>query len=66
VAAVAAAWWAIPFFGLVDLSVPFVGGAEFYDGYLLETGWGLCTPSSSPPPCWRWPLGRRQACPCCS
>jgi hypothetical protein len=31
------------FFALVDLSVPlfFQSRPEFYEGYLLETGWGV-------------------------
>ena len=38
-----AAFWLLPFFGLVDLSVPlfYAERPEFYDGYLIETGWGV-------------------------
>ena len=36
-----AIWWAIAFFGLIDLTTHFIQGPEFYDSYLLETGWGL-------------------------
>ena len=40
-AAVAALIWAIMFFGVIDLSVVPDQDREFYDYYLLETGWGL-------------------------
>ena len=43
VGAVAVAlFWAVPFFGIVDLTVliPPAGG-DFYDFYLIESGWGL-------------------------
>ena len=29
------------FFGLIDLTVPFLETPGFYDAYLLETGWGV-------------------------
>jgi hypothetical protein len=37
------AFWLLLFFGLVDLSVPlfFQSRPEFYEGYLIETGWGV-------------------------
>jgi hypothetical protein len=37
------AFWLLLFFGLVDLSVPlfFQNRPEFYEGYLIETGWGV-------------------------
>jgi hypothetical protein len=41
VAAGAAAFWGLLFFGVVDLLTPFTLGEEFADHYLLETGWGL-------------------------
>ncbi len=31
----------VVFFGVIDLLVPFLRDPEFYDSYLLETGWGL-------------------------
>jgi hypothetical protein len=36
-------FWLFLFFGLVDLSVPlfFQARPEFYEGYLIETGWGV-------------------------
>lgn len=36
-------FWLLLFFGLVDLSVPVFFGSrpEFYDAYLIETGWGV-------------------------
>ena len=43
VAWTAGGFWLLLFFGLVDLSVPlfFQGRPEFYEGYLVETGWGV-------------------------
>ncbi|HEY3529757.1 MAG TPA: hypothetical protein VGK78_11455 [Nocardioides sp.] len=41
VAAGAAVFWGFLFFGLIDLLTPFVGGEEFADHFLMETGWGL-------------------------
>ena len=41
VAALGALVWGFFFFGLIDLLVRFVPGEEFYDTYLLETGWGV-------------------------
>jgi MFS family permease len=41
VAAAAAVFWGFFFFGLIDFVTPFVGGEEFADHYLIETGWGL-------------------------
>lgn len=43
VAWTAGAFWLLLFFGLVDLSVPlfFRARPEFYEGYLMETGWGV-------------------------
>jgi hypothetical protein len=42
-AAGAALWWAGPFFGLIDLTVPFPADqeSEFFPYYVLETGWGV-------------------------
>jgi hypothetical protein len=40
-AAVSALFWIFPFFGLIDLTVPFLETPGFYDAYLLETGWGV-------------------------
>lgn len=39
----AGAFWLVLFFGLTDLSVPVFFGnrPEFYEGYLIETGWGV-------------------------
>ena len=39
----AGAFWLALFFGLTDLSVPllFGGRPDFYDSYLIETGWGV-------------------------
>jgi hypothetical protein len=34
-------FWGYIFFGITDLIVPFAGLPEFYDHYLIETGWGL-------------------------
>jgi hypothetical protein len=41
VAAASASFWALPFFGVVDLAVPIDRTPGFYDAYLLETGWGV-------------------------
>ena len=41
VAALGALVWGFFFFGLIDLLVRFVPGDDFYDTYLLETGWGV-------------------------
>lgn len=40
-AAAAALWWSVPFYGVVDLLVPLHGTPGFHDAYLVETGWGL-------------------------
>ena len=40
-AVVSAFFWIFPFFGLIDLTVPFLETPGFYDAYLLETGWGV-------------------------
>ncbi len=40
-AVVTALFWAVPFFGLVDLAVPILETPGFYEAYLLETGWGV-------------------------
>jgi hypothetical protein len=40
VAVAGAFFWGFLFFGLIDLLVP-LQDPEFYDSYLLETGWGL-------------------------
>ena len=40
-AAVVALIWAFMFFGIIDLSVVLDQDVEFYDFYLLATGWGL-------------------------
>ena len=40
-AAASALWWALPFFGLIDLLVVVIQDERFYEHYLLETGWGL-------------------------
>jgi hypothetical protein len=39
----AGGFWLLLFFGLTDLSVPlfFQTRPEFYEGYLIETGWGV-------------------------
>jgi hypothetical protein len=39
----AGGFWLLLFFGLTDLSVPvfFQARPEFYEGYLIETGWGV-------------------------
>jgi hypothetical protein len=39
----AGGFWLLLFFGLTDLSVPlfFQSRPEFYEGYLIETGWGV-------------------------
>ena len=36
-----AAFWAILFFGVIDLAVPVGKTPGFFDAYLLETGWGV-------------------------
>lgn len=36
-----AGFWALPFFGLIDLAVPVAQTPGFYVSYLLETGWGV-------------------------
>lgn len=41
VAACAAVFWGVFFFGLIDFLTPFTGGEEFAAHYLIETGWGL-------------------------
>ena len=41
VAAAAAVFWAVPFFGLMDLLVVVLDDDRFAEAYLLETGWGL-------------------------
>jgi hypothetical protein len=41
VAAVAAVFFGVFFFGLVDFMTPFTLGEEWSDHYLVETGWGL-------------------------
>ena len=41
VAAASALFWAVFFFGLIDLAVPLDETPGFYDSYLLETGWGV-------------------------
>jgi hypothetical protein len=41
-AGIGAIWWGIAFYGLIDLTTPFIQESpDFYDSYLLETGWGL-------------------------
>jgi hypothetical protein len=41
-ALVSAAFWALPFFGLVDLATVFANRTpEWHDGYVLEGSWGL-------------------------
>lgn len=40
-AVVAAVFWAVPFFGLIDLMVPIDRTPGFAESYLVETGWGL-------------------------
>lgn len=39
-AGVAAVFWGVLFFGLIDLTV-FTQGAEFHQSFQVETGWGL-------------------------
>ena len=41
IAAVAAAFWGLAFFGVIDFLTPFTLGGEWADHYLIETGWGL-------------------------
>jgi hypothetical protein len=41
VAGVGALLWGFFFYGLIDLLVRFVPIDDFYDTYLLETGWGV-------------------------
>lgn len=41
VAVVGAFGWGVVFFGVTDLLVPVLSDRDFYDSYLLETGWGL-------------------------
>lgn len=41
VAALAALAWGFFFFGLIDLAVVILQDEQFYEMYLLETGWGL-------------------------
>ncbi len=41
VAALGALVWGFFFFGLIDLLVRFLPVDDFYDTYLLETGWGV-------------------------
>ncbi len=41
VAALSAAFWVLPFFGLIDLVVIFLNDPEWKADYLLELGWGL-------------------------
>lgn len=41
VAAVSALFWAVFFFGVIDLLVPVLQTPGFYAAYLLETGWGV-------------------------
>ena len=41
VAAGSALFWAVLFFGLIDLAVPIDRTPGFYEAYLLETGWGV-------------------------
>ena len=40
-AALAAVVWGFFFFGLIDLAVVIVQDEQFYEMYLLDTGWGL-------------------------
>jgi hypothetical protein len=40
-AVVLAFFWAVLFFGVIDLTVVFDQTPGFYDSYLLETGWGV-------------------------
>jgi hypothetical protein len=46
--------WALPFFGIIDLSVVPSGDREFYPFYLLETGWGLLFTILIPVPLVAW------------
>jgi hypothetical protein len=41
VAVLAAVFWGLLFFGLIDLAVVPIQDERFYEHYLLETGWGL-------------------------
>ncbi len=40
-ASVAALWWALPWFGLIDLLVVVEQDTLFSENYMFETGWGL-------------------------
>ena len=40
-AAVAAVFWGVLFFGVTDLLTVFIEGQEFAQHYLVESGWGL-------------------------
>jgi hypothetical protein len=53
-AVLAAVFWAGVFYGLIDLSVPMSQDERFYDGYLLETGWGLLFTVLVAVPCVLW------------
>jgi hypothetical protein len=54
-AGLAAVLFAVPFFGIVDLSTaPSQPGGDFYDYYLLETGWGLLYTFLVPVPFVMW------------
>ena len=41
-------FWAVLFFGIIDLTVVFDQLPDFYESYLLETGWGCSTRGSLP------------------
>jgi hypothetical protein len=53
-AALAALFWAVLFFGILDLSVVPSGDVRFYEHYLLETGWGLLFTFLVPLPLLAW------------
>ena len=59
VAALAALVWGFFFFGLIDLLVRFVPVDDFYDTYLLETGWGVLYFILVTVPRSAWPSSRR-------
>jgi hypothetical protein len=49
-----ALFWATAFFGIIDLSVVPDDDLEFYESYLLETGWGLLFTFLVPLPLLAW------------
>jgi len=53
-AAVLALLWATIFFGIIDLTVVIVQNLDFFEHYLLETGWGLLFTFLVPLPLLAW------------